>query len=122
MKPRILIVDDSGLSRRTLRQILEPAGYDVVEAADGLTALERYFLEKPDVVLLDLVMKGMYGLEVLTKLRELDADAKVVVVSADIQTSSQQLVEEAGAKAFVNKPFDKAEILGALTTVLAGTN
>jgi two-component system chemotaxis response regulator CheY len=121
MKPRILIVDDSGLSRRTLRQILEPAGYDVVEAEDGLSALERYFLEKPDVVLLDLVMKGMYGLEVLTKLRELDGDAKVVVVSADIQTSSQQLVEAAGAKAFVNKPFDKAEILNALTAVLAGT-
>lgn len=121
MKPRVLIVDDSALSRRTLRQILEPAGYEVVEAEDGLTALERYFLEKPDVVLLDLVMKGMYGLEVLTKLRELDGDAKVVVVSADIQTSSQQLVEAAGAKAFVNKPFDKAEILNALTAVLAGT-
>jgi two-component system, chemotaxis family, chemotaxis protein CheY len=121
MKPRVLIVDDSGLSRRTLRQILEPAGYEVVEAEDGLTALERYFLEKPDVVLLDLVMKGMYGLEVLTKLRELDGNAKVVVVSADIQTSSQELVGAAGAKAFVNKPFDKAEILNALTAVLAGT-
>ena len=44
MKPRVLIVDDSGLSRRTLRQILEPAGYEVVEAEDGLTALERYAL------------------------------------------------------------------------------
>ena len=121
MKPRVLLVDDSGLSRRTLRQILEPAGYEVVEAEDGLAALERYFLEKPDVVLLDLVMKGMYGLEVLTKLRELDGDAKVVVVSADIQTSSQQLVEAAGAKAFVNKPFDKADILNALAAVLAGT-
>jgi len=120
MKPRILIVDDSALSRRTLRQILEPAGYEVAEAEDGLTALERYFIEKPDVVLLDLVMRGMYGLEVLTKLRELDADAKVVVVSADIQTSSHELVDAAGAKAFVNKPFDKAEILKALTTVLAG--
>ncbi len=65
-------------------------------------------------------MKGMYGLEVLTKLRELDAEAKVVVVSADIQTSSKELVEQAGAKAFVNKPFDRAEILQALTSVLAG--
>ena len=120
MKTRVLIVDDSALSRRTLRQILEPAGYDVVEAEDGLTALERYFLDKPDVVLLDLVMKGMYGLDVLTKLRELDRDAKVVVVSADIQTSSQELVEQAGGKAFVNKPFDKAEILGALSAVLTG--
>ena len=120
MKPRILVVDDSALSRRTLRGILEPAGYEVAEAEDGLAALERYFIEKPDVVLLDLVMKGMYGLEVLTKLRELDSDVKVVVVSADIQTSSHDLVEAAGAKAFINKPFDKAEILNALTTVLAG--
>ena len=43
MKARVLVVDDSALSRRTLRQILEPAGYDVVEAEDGLSALERYF-------------------------------------------------------------------------------
>jgi two-component system, chemotaxis family, chemotaxis protein CheY len=120
MKQRVLVVDDSALSRRTLRQILEPAGYDVVEADDGLSALERYFLDKPDVVLLDLVMKGMYGLDVLIKLRELDAEAKVVVVSADVQTSSQELVEQAGGKAFVNKPFDRAEILKALSTVLAG--
>jgi len=120
MKQRVLVVDDSALSRRTLRQILEPAGYDIVEAEDGLIALERYFLDKPDVVLLDLVMKGMYGLEVLNKLRELDAGAKVVVVSADIQTSSKKLVEQAGAKAFVNKPFDKGELLGALSNALAG--
>jgi two-component system chemotaxis response regulator CheY len=120
MKPRVLVVDDSALSRRTLRQILEPAGYEVTEAEDGLSALERYFLEKPDIVLLDLVMKGMYGLDVLTKLRELDAAAKVVVVSADVQTSSQELVEQAGGKAFVNKPFDKTEILKAISTVLMG--
>jgi two-component system chemotaxis response regulator CheY len=118
MKPKVLIVDDSALSRRTLRQILEPAGYAVEEAADGLIALELYSLDRPDVVLLDLVMKGMYGLEVLIKLRELDANARVVVVSADIQTSSHTLVEEAGAKAFVNKPFDKADILNAMASVL----
>ncbi len=52
--------------------------------------------------------------------KELDQDAKVVVVSADIQTSSQEMVEQAGGKAFVNKPFDKAEILRALETVLTG--
>jgi two-component system, chemotaxis family, chemotaxis protein CheY len=120
MKGRVLVVDDSALSRRTLRQILEPAGYEVAEAEDGLSALERYFLEKPDVVLLDLVMKGMYGLDVLTKLRELDADAKVVIVSADIQTSSHELVEAAGARAFVNKPFDRAEILSTLASILTG--
>jgi len=120
MTAKVLIVDDSALARRSLRQILETEGYDVAEAEDGLTALERYFLEKPDVVLLDLVMRGLYGLDVLKKLRELDPEARVVVVSADIQTSSQQMVEEAGAKLFVSKPFDRQEIVGALKTALGG--
>jgi two-component system chemotaxis response regulator CheY len=120
MKAKVLIVDDSALTRRSLRQILETAGCDVVEADDGLAALERYFLEKPDVVMLDLVMRGMYGLDVLTKLRELDPVARVMIVSADIQTSSQELAEEAGAKAFIKKPFDRQEILTALDLVLAG--
>jgi two-component system, chemotaxis family, chemotaxis protein CheY len=120
MKAKVLIVDDSALARRTLRTILEAADCEVAEAQDGLTALERYFLDRPDVVFLDLVMRGMYGLEVLNKLRELDSGAKVVVVSADVQTSSQELVEQAGAKAFINKPFDRAEILQSLDAVLAG--
>jgi two-component system chemotaxis response regulator CheY len=120
MKARVLIVDDSALARRNLRQILESANCEVAEAEDGLSALERYFLEKPDVVLLDLVMRGMYGLDVLEKLRLLDPSAKVVVVTADIQTSSQELVDQAGAKAFITKPFDREEILGTLHAVLAG--
>jgi two-component system chemotaxis response regulator CheY len=118
MKGKILIVDDSALARRNLRQILEPEGYVVVEAEDGLVALERYFLEKPDVVLLDLVMKGMYGLEVLRKLREMDPDVCVLVVSADVQSSSHDLADEAGAKGFVSKPFNAEGILAALSTAL----
>ena len=120
MKAKILIVDDSAMTRRSLRQILEAAECEVVEAEDGLSALERYYIEKPDVVMLDLVMRGMYGLEVLQKLRELDADARIVVVSADIQSSSLEMAKEAGARAFINKPFDKTEILGALDAALAG--
>jgi two-component system, chemotaxis family, chemotaxis protein CheY len=120
MKAKVLIVDDSALTRRSLRQILETAGCEVVEAEDGLGALERYYLDKPDVVLLDLVMRGMYGLEVLQKLRELDDNARIVVVSADVQSSSLELAEQAGAKGFINKPFDKAEILVALDTALSG--
>ena len=120
MNAKVLIVDDSGLTRRSLRQILETVGCEVVEAEDGLSALELYYVERPDVVLLDLVMRGMYGLDVLQKIRELDAGARIVVVSADIQTSSRELAEHAGAKAFINKPFDKAEILVALDTALAG--
>ena len=122
MKTRVLIVDDSALARRNLRQILESANCEVDEAEDGLSALERYFLDKPDVVLLDLVMRGMYGLDVLEKLRQLDPLAKVVVVSADVQTSSQQLVDQAGAKAFITKPFDREEIIGTLEAVLGRTS
>ena len=120
MNAKVLIVDDSALTRRSLRQILETAGCEVVEAENGLDALERYFIDKPDVVLLDLVMRGMYGLDVLQKIRELDPRARIVVVSADIQTSSQDLAGEAGAAAFINKPFDKSDILSALDTALAG--
>ena len=120
MNAKVLIVDDSALTRRSLRQILETAEYEVMEAENGLDALERYFLDKPDVVLLDLVMRGMYGLEVLQKIRELDPQARIVVVSADIQTSSQDLAGAAGATAFIKKPFDRAEILSALDVALAG--
>lgn len=119
MNRKILIVDDSALSRRTLRRMLETAGFEVVEADDGMTALEVYFLEKPTLVLLDLVMKGMYGLDVLVKLREMDPKALVVVASADIQSSTRKMVDEAGAQAFVNKPFVSEQVLAAVETALA---
>jgi two-component system chemotaxis response regulator CheY len=118
---KLLLVDDSGLARRGMRAIFERAGFDIVEAEDGMTALERYFLEKPDVVILDLVMKGMYGLDVLTKLRELDPAARVVVVSADVQQSSQEMAEAAGAVAFINKPVDAQQVLSLVRGVLEGT-
>ncbi|HKR10845.1 MAG TPA: response regulator [Pyrinomonadaceae bacterium] len=119
MSPKILIVDDSALSRRTMRRILETANYEVVEANDGMTALEMYFLEKPGLVLLDLVMKGMYGLDVLVKLREMDPKALVVVASADIQSSTRQMVDEAGALGFINKPFVSDQVIAAVKAALA---
>ncbi len=120
MNAKVLLVDDSKLARRSLRQILEPAGYTVVEATDGMDALERYFLEKPDVVLLDLLMQGMHGFDVLSKLRELDPAAKVIVVSADIQTSSRELAEAGGASGFIEKPFDDRSIVNTVQAVLSG--
>ena len=114
MSQKVLLVDDSGLARRSTRRILEGAGYEVVEAEDGMAAIEQYFVEKPDVVMLDLVMKGMYGLEVLAKLREMDPNARVVVLSADIQTSSRDLVQAAGASAFLTKPANPEQMLDAV--------
>jgi two-component system chemotaxis response regulator CheY len=119
MKARILVVDDSGLARRRARTILEGAGFEVLEAEDGMAAIESYFMAKPDLVLLDLVMKGMYGLDVLSKLRELDPAAKVIVVSADVQTSSHDMVTDAGASGFVVKPFEPDEIVAKVTSTLS---
>ena len=116
---RVLVIDDQAMVRKVSRAILESAGYEVREASDGIDALEQFFLEKPDIVMLDLVMKGMYGLDVLQKMRELDPGVKVIVVSADIQTSSHELVRDAGGAAFVNKPFDRQDILRAIDDTLA---
>ena len=115
---KVLLVDDSGLARRGVRQMLESAGYLVVEAEDGLAALERHFLEKPDLVLLDLVMKGMNGLDVLKKLIEMDTHAKVIVVSADVQDSSRALALAGGAAGFLTKPVDRAALLSAIAATL----
>ena len=120
MPGKILVVDDSALSRRTLRRILETAGYSVVEADEGMAALELYFIEKPKAVLLDLVMKGMYGLEVLTKIREMDRDARVVIASADVQSSTRAMAEEAGACAVIHKPLVASEVIEALDKALSG--
>ena len=118
---KVLLVDDSGLARRSTRRVLEEAGYTVVEAEDGLSALERFAVDRPDVVLLDLVMKGMYGLDVLARLRELDPAARVVVVSADVQTSSRDLVQAAGAAGFINKPASPGQVVEMVEQVMKGT-
>ena len=117
---KILVVDDSGMSRRTLRKILEPAGHQIIEAVDGIAALEHYFIDEPDIVMLDLTMTGMYGIDVLKKLREMDPKARVIVGSADIQSSTRSLVEEAGATAFINKPFTVDQVLNAVSRALEG--
>jgi two-component system chemotaxis response regulator CheY len=118
MSATVLVVDDSAMARRTTRRALESAGYRVIEAEDGLTALERYYVDKPDLVLLDLVMRGMYGLDVLANLREMDAGAKVIVVSADIQTTSRDMVVAGGASAFLNKPAKPEELLDTVKRTL----
>jgi two-component system, chemotaxis family, chemotaxis protein CheY len=118
MGGKVLVVDDSGLARRRVRAILEAAGYDVVEADDGMSALEQYFVARPDLVVLDLVMKGMYGLEVLSKLREMDSAARVIIVSADVQTSSHELAAERGAVGFLTKPIETDEMLTLVRSTL----
>jgi two-component system chemotaxis response regulator CheY len=116
---KVLLVDDSALARRSMRSVLETSGFEVIEAEDGMVALEKYSTDRPDLVMLDLVMKGMYGLDVLTALREMDPSARVIVVSADIQNSSQQMVQAAGASGFINKPVNREHLLDVVRQVLA---
>jgi two-component system chemotaxis response regulator CheY len=117
---KLLIVDDSALSRRMLRRILERGGHQVIEADEGLSALEGYYLERPDAVLLDLTMNGMHGLDVLEKLRQADSRAAVIIATADIQSSTQAMAREAGACGFISKPFAPDEVLRTVESVLVG--
>ena len=116
----ILVVDDSGYARRVLRQTLDPLGHSVIEAASGMAGLEAYAVHHPDVVLLDLTMEDVGGLEVLTRVREMNPGARVIVVSADIQRSTGKQVADAGAFRFLAKPADPGELVEAVNAALAG--
>jgi two-component system, chemotaxis family, chemotaxis protein CheY len=120
MKAKILVVDDSGLARRITRRILEELGCEVEDASDGAQALERYVLHRHDVVILDLLMHGMYGGDVLQKLKELNPALPVIIVSADIQRTTRDSMKEAGAVAMINKPVSKEELEEVLKVVLVG--
>ncbi|MEO7413108.1 MAG: response regulator [Opitutaceae bacterium] len=120
MSGKILIVDDSSLARRTLRQLLEGMDYTVDEATDGTQALERFFLNPPELVILDMVMSGMYGIDVLAKMRELAPAVRVIILTSDIQKSTAEQVKAAGAKGILNKPVNRQLLATAIQTILAG--
>ncbi|GAB4557338.1 MAG: response regulator [Anaerolineae bacterium] len=117
---KILVIDDSDLARKLVRQILEPDGHQILEATNGLAALESYSLEQPDLVMLDLTMEGMHGLEVLSQLRALDPRARIVVATADIQDATRRLVGELGAVGFVTKPFRADAVRETVMAALKG--
>lgn len=114
----ILVVDDSGYARRLLRTMLEANGHTVNEAKSGLEALESYFVQRPDVVLLDLTMEDMSGFDVLARLREGDPSARVIVISADVQRSTEKLVTDAGGFRFLGKPANREEVLASIAAAL----
>jgi two-component system chemotaxis response regulator CheY len=120
MKAKILVVDDSGLARRLIRKMLEELDYEVEDVPDGAQALERYLLNQHDAVVLDLLMHGMYGIEVLQKLKELNPELPVIIATADIQRTTREQVKEAGAAGMVNKPVTKEQLAEVLAIVLQG--
>jgi two-component system, chemotaxis family, chemotaxis protein CheY len=118
----IMVVDDSGYARRIMRKTLETAQHSVLEADGGIAAIEAYYLHHPDIVLLDLTMEDLGGLEVLKQLRQMNPDVRVIVVSADVQSTTEGLVREAGAVAFLGKPVASEALHRAIDAAIGNTN
>jgi two-component system chemotaxis response regulator CheY len=118
MGKKVLITDDTAFMRMTLRNVLEKNGYTVIgEAEDGLQAVEKYMLDKPDLVTMDITMPNMDGITAIKKIMEKDPDAKIVVVSAMGQKSLVIEALNSGAKDFIVKPFQPDRIIEALQKV-----
>lgn len=117
--PKVLLVDDSKFSRGRLRAALTGLAADISEATNGLEALEQLAIFTPDVIVTDLLMPGMNGLELLTELRTRELTTPVIIVSADIQESTKSACAQYGVRAFLNKPFTAAELRDAVEAALA---
>lgn len=117
--PIILIVDDLAANRETLRELLDPQAYRLIEAADGPTALQLAAESPPDLVLLDVMMPGMDGFEVCRRLR---ADVSlnevpVILITALEDQNSRLTGLEAGADDFITKPYNRAELRARVRTI-----
>lgn len=105
---KILITDDSKMARRMIKKTLThytKEGDRVFEGENGLEAIELYKNEQPDLVFLDLTMPEMNGFEALDEIKKIDQNAKVIIVSADIQKAAMEKVRQSGAFDFVKKPI-----------------
>ncbi len=111
----ILIIDDSPVSRMMLAKALPKGDYILRQAGGGVQGLEMYQEQRADLVLLDLTMPEMDGFETLARLMDVDPQAKVVVVSADIQAKSQDKVKSLGALDFVPKPCTQDKMCDIFT-------
>ncbi len=110
----ILVVDDAAFMRMRCAKLLTENGYQVVEASDGLEAVQKYQQHRPDAVLMDITMPNMDGLEALKKMLEVDPGARIAMVTAMGQQSMVIEALKSGAKDFVIKPFDADRVLGAV--------
>lgn len=117
---RVLVVDDAAFMRMKIQQVLEANGHTMAgEAGDGEEAIQKYSMVKPDVVILDITMPGMNGIEALRRIKEIDPKARVIICSAmgyqDLITQAIQL----GAQNFIVKPFEDAHLVQAIKKVLS---
>jgi CheY-like chemotaxis protein len=120
-EPRaILVVDDSSFMRKRVQQGLAPEGYTLVEAANGQLALNELEKRKFDCILTDLVMPELDGFELLAEIQRRKISTPVVVVSADIQKTTQERCAELGAVQFIQKPASPEILRAVVAGILNG--
>lgn len=113
---RLVIAEDSPHMRRLLEMTLRKAGHTWTACAAGDTALEAVRSQKPDAAILDIIMPGMDGLDVLSALKAdpVTAGIPVIMLTARGQTLTRQQAEDSGASAFLTKPFSPTELLATI--------
>ena len=121
---KILVVEDEPEIRILVKTILEKAGYSVVEAEDGEAALRLVNEEEPDLVLLDVMIRGIEGWEVCRRIRENEATRRLPIIMVTVRTTDEDIQRsvECGANAHINKPFDQRELLDTIKKLLGETS
>lgn len=116
---KILLVDDAAFMRMMIKDTLTKNGYtEIFEAADGVQAVEKYFEVSPDLVIMDITMPNMDGLDALKAIREKDPNAVIVMCSAMGQEAMVIEAIKSGAKDFIVKPFKPDRILKTVATII----
>ena len=116
---KILIVDDAAFMRMMIKDILTKNGYEIAaEAENGLKAIEKYSEARPDLVLMDITMPELDGIQALKKIKELDKTANVIMCSAMGQQAMVVEAIKSGAKDFIVKPFQADRVLEAVKKVV----
>ena len=119
MAKNILICDDAAFMRMMIKDILTKNGYNIVgEAENGAKAVEKYAELKPDLVLMDITMPEMDGIEALKKIKAADANASIIMCSAMGQQAMVIESIQAGAKDFIVKPFQAERVIEAVKKVV----
>jgi two-component system, chemotaxis family, chemotaxis protein CheY len=115
---KILIVDDAEFLRVRISKMLVGDGFEVIEADNGLKAIDAYKANKPDLVLMDITMPEMDGLSALKEIRSVDSSAKVVMLTALGQESVVLEAIKSGARDFIVKPFERDRVMSAISKLL----
>jgi two-component system, chemotaxis family, chemotaxis protein CheY len=116
--PKILIADDGEFLRVRTARMLTVEGFGVLEAENGIKAVDLFKRDKPDVVLLDLLMPEKDGLAALKEILAANSEAKVIMLASPGQETKVLEAIRAGAKDYIIKPFERDRVIGAIRKIL----